>query len=115
MFRSCSHTLLDALAWIPARAQLPYGAAVLLHAAEAVLWLEIQLLLSVISRLPTSTLLLPTRFSTLLVRSAPHSLGAVPLPRMRVLAVALGPLGILPSAHALRSPEAQVPAMPGAP
>ena len=70
------------------RAQLPNGAEVRLQAAEAVVCADTQLLLSVISRKPTSTLELPLRFSTLQVPSAPHSFGgAAALPRMRVLAV----------------------------
>src|SRR5262245_23658301 len=112
--RSCSQTLLEALPLMPIEAQLPEVDEEQL--AAAVLWPLMQASLSVSSRLPTSTLLLPLRFSTLQVPPAPHSFGAVaPVPRMRVRAVVLGPLGILPIEQALLSPVAQEPPMPGAP
>src|SRR5688572_21943597 len=93
MLRSCSHTLPDALATRPLEAHLPPAT----HAAAEVLWPLMQASLSVSSRLPTSTLLLPVRFSTLQVPPEPQSFGAVaPCPRMRVREVELGPLGTLP-------------------
>ena len=116
MLTSCTQTLLEALADRPIDAQLPYGTEVRLQAAAALLCAETHSLLSVTSRKPSSTLELPLRLSTLQVFSAPHSFGgAAELPMMRVLALALGPLGTLPSEHEVRSAEVQVPAMPGAP
>ena len=116
MLTSCTQTLLEALADRPTDAQLPYGTEVRLHAAAALLCADTHSLLSVTSRKPSSTLELPLRFSTLQVFSAPHNFGgAAALPMMRVLAVALGPLGTLPSEQEVRSPVVQVPAAPGAP